>query len=133
ARGDVEPGPGSGSSSSSSGETDGVLPPEGTGRQGGRTGRLALALARQALGDEEPAPNTATIFGTGLGCLTETAAFVEHMNAAAEATPKPRMFAASVHNAIASRVALQFGARGECQTFSHGEVSFAHAVFAASR
>jgi hypothetical protein len=70
--------------------------------------------------------------GTGLGCLTETRLFVEHMIQGEEATPKPRAFASSVHNAIASKVALELDARGECQTFVHGEVSFGQVLFAAA-
>ncbi len=115
-----------------------ALPPPGTRRRGGRAPLLAAALCRRAIATAEPqqAPDldqAGVLFGSGLGCLTETQLFVEHMIDADEATPKPRAFSSSVHNAIASKVALDLGAHGECQTFVHGEVSFAHALFAAAR
>lgn len=104
------------------------LPPPGTRRRGGRLPLLASALARMAT--VTPHESAAVLFGTSLGCLTETALFVEHMIEASEATPKPRAFSSSVHNAIASKVALDLGAHGECQTFVQAEASFAHALLA---
>jgi Beta-ketoacyl synthase, N-terminal domain len=103
------------------------LPPPGTKRRGGRLPLLATALARQAT-DTTPHESAAVLFGTSLGCLTETGLFVEHMIEAEEATPKPRAFSSSVHNAIASKVALDLAAHGACQTFVHGEASFVHAL-----
>jgi hypothetical protein len=72
------------------------------------------------------------LFGTALGCLTETGAFVENRILKDEALPLPRAFSSSVHNAIASRLAMALGARGENTTFVHGEVSFHQAVLAAA-
>ncbi len=106
-------------------------PKPGTNRKGGRLPKLASDLARLALGDREDNDNLAVIFGTSLGALTETELFVSHMIKADEATPKPRAFTASVHNAIASQTALALGARGECQTFVHADLALAHCVFAA--
>ncbi len=107
------------------------LPPPGTKRRGGRAPLLATALAQNSLPDHIEREGIAVLFGTGLGCLTETQLFVENMIHNSEETPKPRAFSSSVHNAIASKVALQLGAKGECQTFAHGEVSFCHAVLGA--
>lgn len=77
--------------------------------------------------------DTAVILGTALGSMTETMSFVESMIKDCETNPKPRAFAASVHNAIASHVALVLGARGACQTFVHGSTSWAQSLFAATR
>lgn len=104
----------------------------GSARGGGRLPRLALELARLALGPRSTGASTGVFFGTAYGCLTETESFVANMIRSQEATPKPRAFTASVHNAIASFVALDLGARGECNTFVHGEVSFAEALLAAA-
>jgi hypothetical protein len=104
------------------------LPPPGTKRKGGRLPLLATALARQAT--DSPHESAAVLFGTSLGCLTETELFVTHMIEAEEATPKPRAFSSSVHNAIPSKVALELGAHGPCQTFVQAEASFAHALLA---
>jgi len=110
------------------------LPPQGPQPRSARLPDLATALVRRALeGGPALPPEASVLFGTALGCVTETAAFLENMIREAEALPLPRAFAASVHNAVASRVALAIGARGECQTFVHGEVSFAQALFAALR
>lgn len=104
----------------------------GSSRGGGRLPRLALELARLALGSRAVPHEAGVFFGTALGCLTETEAFVANMIRSREATPKPRAFTSSVHNAIASFVALDLGARGECSTFVHGELSFAHALLSAA-
>jgi hypothetical protein len=77
-------------------------------------------------------PSTGVCFGTAYGCLTETESFVANMIRSHEATPKPRAFTSSVHNSIASFVALELGARGECNTFVHGEISFAQALLSAA-
>ena len=105
-------------------------PPHGARRKA-RLPTLAAALARCAIGDRQVSADTGVSFGTALGCLTETAAFVENMIRENEEMPKPRAFSSSVHNAIASRVALDVGAHGPCRTFVHGAVSFVQALFAA--
>lgn len=94
---------------------------------------LAWELCRRALGEESLGEGGSVLVGTALGCLTETAAFVENMIREDGAAPKPRAFTASVHNAIASEVARKLGARGECQTFVQGELSHVATLFAASR
>jgi hypothetical protein len=91
-----------------------------------------VALARRAAGDAMPA-ETSIAFGTSLGCLTETVEFLDNLIAQDGANPAPRAFSASVHNAIASRVAIALGARGACRTFTHGEVSFVQACAAVLR
>lgn len=109
-----------------------ALRPRGSTRGGGRLPRLGVELAQSALRGADCSETTGVFFGTALGCLTETEMFVAHMLREHEATPKPRAFSASVHNAIGSFVAMKLGARGECHTYVHGEVSFAQALFAAS-
>src|SRR5206468_3220883 len=106
-----------------------ALQASGSARGGGRLPRLALELAQLALGPRSAPESTGVFFGTALGCLTETESFVANMMRSREATPKPRAFTSSVHNSIASFVALNFSARGECNTFVHGELSFARALF----
>jgi len=94
---------------------------------------LAWELCQAATAGVELPATTSVLFGTALGCLTETAAFVENMIEGEGVAPRPRAFTASVHNAIASEVARRLGARGENQTFVHGEVSPFQALFAAAR
>lgn|GEM_PF-3064631 len=109
------------------------LPPAGFKSRRARLPALVRGLATSLLGERAPGEDTAVIVGTALGCLTETAAFVENMIEGEGAAPKPRAFTASVHNAIASELARQLGARGECQTFVGGESSLVQALFAAWR
>jgi hypothetical protein len=108
------------------------LPPPGPRGRKARLPSLALELARCAVGERELPETTAVLFGTALGCLTETEAFLENMITNNEETPMPRAFSASVHNAMASRVAITLGARGTNRTYVHGEVSFAQACRFAS-
>lgn len=93
---------------------------------------LAHELATRALGSAELGAEGSVLFGTALGCLTETAAFIENLFEHDGVSPKPRAFTASVHNAIASEVARKLGARGECQTFVQGELSHVAPLFAAA-
>jgi len=85
------------------------------------------------VGERRLPGSTAIEFGTALGCMTETEAFLENMIRTHEAEPKPRAFSSSVHNALASRVSIALEAKGECRTFTHGEISFVQACFAAGR
>lgn len=109
-----------------------ALQKSGSARGGGRLPRLALELAELARGSVSLPEETGVFFGTAFGCLTETESFVANMIRSQEATPKPRAFTSSVHNSIASFVALNLVARGECNTFVHGEISFAQALLAAA-
>lgn len=109
------------------------LPPPGEHRRRARLPGLASSLASAALGGEPAPVNTSVILGTALGSLTETAAFVENMLRLHEEMPRPRAFSTSVHNATTSQVARRIGARGECQTYTHGELSFHQALFAGTR
>jgi hypothetical protein len=105
-------------------------PPQRAGRQP-RLPQLAIALARRAVAERELPEDTAIFFGTGYGAATETEAFVEHMIRLREEQPKPRQFSASVHNTMASRVAMALGAKGPNRTYVHGELSFPLALDAA--
>ncbi len=109
------------------------LPPPGANARKPRLATLATQLAERAVSTLEGAPPSplAVYFGTALGSLTETAAFLENMIERQEAAPKPRAFTYSVHNAAASRVAQTMKARGENQTFVHGEISYAVALWSA--
>lgn len=114
-----------------------LLPPHRTvapGAPNPRRARLpgvAVAMAQRLLGAGPTPPLLHVLIGTALGCTTETEQFLVHLIEADEATPRPRAFSQSVHCAIAAQVAIECGARGEAQTFTHGEVSFGLAVLAA--
>jgi len=109
------------------------LPPAGFHPRRARLPGLARGLATAALGGAGVGESASVLFGTALGCLTETAAFLENHIEQEGVAPRPRAFTSSVHNAVASEVARALGARGECQTFVHGELSFVQVLFAAAR
>lgn len=100
-------------------------------RGAARLPSAGTALARAALGGRTLPPAAGVLIGTAFGCIHETEQFLLHMLAEHEALPKPRAFSQSVHGAIAAQIAIELSARGETQTFAHGETSFAHAVLAA--
>ena len=105
--------------------------PEQRARRKARLPTVAIELAQLAVGERLVPEDTAVFFGTGYGAATETEAFVENMFALNEEQPKPRQFAASVHNAMASRVAMALGARGPNRTFVQGAMSFWWALHSA--
>jgi 3-oxoacyl-(acyl-carrier-protein) synthase len=101
-------------------------------RRIGRSQRMALAAVRRATAqcpggavDE----HAAICVGTALGTLAETAAFLENMVERDESEPRPARFINSVHNAIASRIAISLGCTGENHTFTHQAVSFELALW----
>jgi len=106
-------------------------------RRLGRSQRMALAAAREALaqcpGVVVAGENTAVCVGTGLGALDDTAAFVENMVERDESEPRPARFINSVHNAIATRLAISLGCKGENHTFTHEAISFELALWQAMR
>ena len=104
-------------------------------RRLGRAQRLALGAAQRALDDfgaaRGPAESAAVLVGTGLGCLGETAAFLENMVEREEREPRPASFVNSVHNSPAAQISIAFGLRGENHTFTHGQISFELALWKA--
>jgi hypothetical protein len=107
--------------------------PPGAHPRQARLPGVAVAMATRALPPSRANGELSVFFGTALGCLTETQAFLENLILRGEATPMPRAFSMSVHNAVASQIALALKAHGESQTFVHADVAFAQALFAAAR
>lgn len=109
--------------------------PSLTWRRLGRAQKLALMAAQQALKDvaipRDAYERAAVCLGTGLGELGETAAFLENLIRLDEREPRPTRFTNSVHNSLASQVAIQFKLAGENHTITHGPVSFELALWQA--
>jgi len=101
-----------------------------------RIQQMTLVAARQALGKTREtlgiAPEKiAVAIGTGLGSLNDTAAFVENMIVKDERVPRPALFTSSVHNALASQVAMEWQATGLNSTPVQREISFETALWQA--
>jgi hypothetical protein len=107
------------------------LPEPGLHPRKARLPGLASAMAELTLKGRRFPSEGSILFGTALGCLTETEAFVENLILHDETAPMPRAFSSSVHNTIASRLAIALNARGENVTFVHAEVSLMQAFSAA--
>jgi 3-oxoacyl-(acyl-carrier-protein) synthase len=75
-----------------------------------RLQQMAISAARQSLaGRRAPAERVCVAMGTGLGCLGDASAFAENLVVQDEASPLPLRFTNSVHNALASQIALELG------------------------
>jgi 3-oxoacyl-(acyl-carrier-protein) synthase len=102
-------------------------------RRLGHLQQMALVAAKRSLPQGLPASlstdRVCAAFGTGLGCLGETAAFVENMLINEERAPLAGRFANSVHNACASQLAIEFHLRGLNSTSTHREISFEAALW----
>ncbi len=113
----------------------GVIP-SGVYRKLGRAQKMVLQAVHEALRQSPLSPSfpdqTAVCLGTGFGELGETLLFLENLVRLEEREPKPTRFANSVHNSLASQVAINFGLKGENHTFTQGPVSFELALWEAA-
>ena len=109
--------------------------PDARLRRLGRAQKLAVIAAERAVrpgaDHAKPAGGMAVLVGTGLGELGQTSAFLENLDSKGEAEPKPACFVNSVHNALASQIALLLGCTAENHTFTHGFISFELALWQA--
>jgi hypothetical protein len=92
-------------------------------RRLGRLIQMALIAARRCH-NPEPGKRIAVAIGTGLGCLEDAEAFIENLIAKEEREPMPARFPNSVHNALASQVAIDQKATGLNSAPTMGEISF---------
>jgi 3-oxoacyl-(acyl-carrier-protein) synthase len=113
----------------------GVIP-SGVYRKVGRAQKMVLLAAHKALEEFPLSPSaqdqSAVCLGTGFGELGETLLFLENLVRLEEREPKPTRFANSVHNSLASQVAINFGLKGENHTLTQGPISFELALWQAA-
>ena len=95
-------------------------------RRLGRAQQLAVLACAQALVGHEAAmtQHAAITMGTALGATGETESFLETVLSRGSAAPRPGHFVNSVHNALATQVAMLYGCTGENLTFTHDFLSF---------
>lgn len=105
-------------------------------RKLGRAQKMVLLAAHEALQEFPLSPSgqdqAAVCLGTGFGELGETLLFLENLVRLEEREPKPTRFANSVHNSLASQVAINFGLKGENHTLTQGPISFELALWQAA-
>lgn len=114
----------------------GILPPRRV-RRLGRSQELALTAAHCAVGSCIAPPDLqdrgAVSVGTGWGELGNTADFLKDMIAPEQLAPKPTYFINSVHNSMASEIAIDFRMMEANHTFTHNAISFESALAEAMR
>ena len=98
-----------------------------------RLQQMALVAASKSFNSElagDLAPeNICVAVGTGLGSLNDTAAFVENMILKDERAPRPSLFTSSVHNSLASQIAIELNCSGLNSTPIQREISFETALW----
>lgn len=80
-----------------------------------------------------PPENMSVCIGTGLGCMEDSGAFIENMILNDENMPMPARFVNSVHNALASHVAIELKAKSLNSAPTHREICFETALWQAAR
>ena len=112
---------------------DEAIPPSRR-RRLNRLQQMAIAAARRSLTTKRaPAERACVAMGTGLGCLDDASAFGENLVAQNEGSPLPLRFTNSVHNALASQIALELSLKGLNSTVAHRETSFEAALWHATQ
>lgn len=100
-----------------------------------RAQQIAMIAASRAIaryGHELDGDRTGVFVGTGLGNLTDTLVFLKRAVGPHSRLASPLAFVHSVHNAIASQIAITFGLAGCNHTCTHGRHSFAQAMACAA-
>ena len=104
-------------------------------RRLGRAQKMAIITAHQAIRNcpktTSGNSNVAVAVGSGLAETGQTASFLENMIEMNEAQPQPARFVNSVHNSLASQIAITMKYTGENYTFSHAFISFELALWQA--
>jgi hypothetical protein len=90
--------------------------------------QMSLVAARRSHAPD-PSQRLAVAVGTGMGCLEDASIFLENLIGKDEREPMPTRFPGAVHNAIASQISIDLGARGLNSAPTAGEISFECALW----
>ncbi|MCP4311177.1 MAG: hypothetical protein GY790_07950 [Bacteroidetes bacterium] len=90
-----------------------------------RMGLAASKVCMEQAGIEKP---DAILVGTGLGCVRDTAKFLNQVIDNREQLLNPTAFIQSTHNTVSGQIALMHGCREHNLTFSHNSISFEAAL-----
>lgn len=90
-----------------------------------RMGLAASKVCMEQAGIEKP---DAILVGTGLGCVRDTAKFLNQVIDNGEQLLNPTAFIQSTHNTVSGQIALMLGCREYNLTFSQNSISFQTAL-----
>jgi hypothetical protein len=90
--------------------------------------KMGLYAAQMALAEAEVRVPDGIITGTSLGCLTDTAKFLNSMIEENESLLSPSAFIQSTHNSISSQIAIALGCNGYNSTYTNRGFSFESAL-----
>ncbi len=90
--------------------------------------RNGVACSMSVLQKADIEKPDAIIVGTALGCIKDTAAFLQQLIDGNEELPNPTHFIQSTHNTIAGQIALLLGCKNYNFTFSQNHLSFETAL-----
>lgn len=90
--------------------------------------KMGLYAAQMALDEAGVAVPDGIITGTSLGCLTDTAKFLNSMIEENESLSSPSAFIQSTHNSISSQIAIATGCNGYNSTYTNRGFSFESAL-----
>jgi 3-oxoacyl-[acyl-carrier-protein] synthase II len=90
--------------------------------------RMGLATAKACLDQAGIRQPDAILIGSGLGCMEDTAKFLNQLIENNEQLLNPTAFIQSTHNTVSGQIALMLGCRNYNLTFSQKSISFETAL-----
>jgi Beta-ketoacyl synthase, N-terminal domain len=90
--------------------------------------RMGLAASKICMAEAGIETPDAILVGTGLGCVRDTAKFLNQIIDNGEQLLNPTAFIQSTHNTVSGQIALMLGCRKYNLTFSHNSISFESAL-----
>jgi 3-oxoacyl-[acyl-carrier-protein] synthase II len=93
--------------------------------------RMGLATSKVCLAEADLDNPDAILVGSGLGCVRDTAKFLNQVIANKELLLNPTAFIQSTHNTVSGQIALMLNCRAYNLTFSQNYISFETALLEA--
>jgi 3-oxoacyl-[acyl-carrier-protein] synthase II len=90
--------------------------------------RMGLATSKVCLENSGIGQPGAILIGSGLGCVHDTAKFLNQINENNEQLLNPTAFIQSTHNTVSGQIALMLGCKAYNLTFSQKSISFETAL-----
>lgn len=94
--------------------------------------RMGVTAANIILEEQDIETPDAIVIGTSLGCITDTEKFLNQIDRDRETLLNPTSFIQSTHNTVSGQIAMLTKCNSHNLTFSHGRLSFEHALLETS-